>query len=152
MFVSPFASTHRRWSLRYLLLVLVAIPAIMLGILGMHFLASSSLDIGSLTETTSSHAMIETSQSHMGPEHSSPAASADDCDGMCMAGHDMPGHSLIGMVCILALVIYVFIFLVPVLWSRWGSGENVVKSLAATLAGLAPPSPPSLSMLSLSRR
>lgn len=157
MSVSVFASTYRRWSLRYLLLALVAVPAILLGILGMHFIASNSLPAGppaagSLAETTSSHAMIESSPSHKGVEHSSLAASADDCDGTCVAGHDMPGHSLMGMVCILALVIYVLIFFVPVLFARGGFGQNLLRSLATTLAGLASPSPPSLSMLSLSRR
>jgi Family of unknown function (DUF6153) len=154
---SPFASIHRPPSLRYLILALVAVPLIVLGILAMHFLASGSLATGSLGgtslgESTSSHAMVESGHTHPGSSEPAPAAPADDCDGMCAAGHNMPGHSLMAMVCVLALMIYVLLFVVPVTWTRWGSSGALPRSIAALLATLAPRSPPSLSMLSLSRR
>ncbi len=157
MSASPFASTHRPPSVRYLLLALVAVPVIVLGILAMHFLASGSLAAGSLGgtalgESTSTHAMVESGHTHPGAPETAPAAPADDCDGMCAAGHNMPDHSLMAMVCVLALMIYMLLFMVPVTWARWASSGALPRSLAALLATLAPRSPPSLSMLSLSRR
>lgn len=162
MSASPFASTHRPPSLRYLLLALVAVPVIVLGILAMHFLAGGSLAAGSLAsgslggtslgESPSTHAMVESGHTHPGSPQSAPAVPADDCDGMCAAGHNMPDHSLMAMVCVLAIMIYVLLFMVPVTWTRWASSGALPRSLAALLATLAPRSPPSLSMLSLSRR
>ncbi len=157
MSASPFASTHRPPSVRYLLLALVAVPVIVLGILAMHFLASGSLAAGSLGgtalgESTSTHAMVTSGHTQPGALETAPAAPADDCDGMCVAGHNMPDHSLMAMVCVLAIMIYMLLFVVPVTWTRWASSGALPRSLAALLATLAPRSPPSLSMLSLSRR
>jgi hypothetical protein len=152
MIASPFASTHRPPSLRYGFLALVAVPLIVLGILAMHFLASGSPVVDSVGESTSSHAMVESGHTHPGSSEPAPAASADDCDGMCAAGHNMPGHSLMATVCVLALMIYVLLFIVPVTWTRWALSGALPRSVTALLATLAPRWPPSLSMLSLSRR
>ena len=73
---------------------------------------------------------------------------APDCNGMCDSGHNMTA-----MVCLLALLITTLILIVRVVIARWGTTlRRLVGDLAeALLATRAPPSPPSLLTLSISR-
>ena len=71
---------------------------------------------------------------------------AEDCGGFCGPSHDM-----LGMICVLALLVTVVLLSLHLILIRWEELRRIVTTLAANAAALAPPAPPSLHVLSISR-
>lgn len=143
---------HFPW--RRLLIALFAVPAILVGLLAVHVLADSGM-----TEASAPHA----SSTHPGdaapaqsPEHAMvPAVSTNnsgsDCGGECGPSHDMPSHDTLSMICVLALLISVLLLIPPLILTRWEQLRRDILALITKAAALAPPTPPSLHVLSISR-
>ncbi len=137
---TPTSSFLRGW--KRLVIVLLAIPAILLGLLAMHFLTMSSphpADSHGISHATSEvAAAAETMHSH--------PAELSDCDGTCGTEHDM-----LGMACVLALLFTALILVLHLILLRWDSLKLVANTILARVSALAPPEPPSLLVLSISR-
>ncbi|OJX78863.1 DUF6153 family protein [Leifsonia sp. 71-9] len=164
--VSNSLRLPRRNSWHRIAFLALGVAAIVVGLLAMHVITATSTDhTGHHTAaTTHEHTdtMLMTDTSPAGAaatthEHTdtmlmtdtSPAGAATtDCNGACESGHNMAS-----MACLLALLITTLILTVRVIISRWGSDlYRLVAALSAALpAALAPPSPPSLLALSISR-
>lgn len=146
----------RLGGLRRVIVLLLAVTGILIGLLAMHtFTAGPS--------GPSLHQAAEISQELSGTgivEHAALPTEASmapvgahgmvppDCNGMCDSEHNMAG-----MVCLLALLITTLILIVRVVIARWAiTLRRLVGDLAEDLfATRAPPSPPSLLTLSISR-
>lgn len=137
-----------RW--RRIILVLLAVPAILLGLLAMHGLTTSSMGGSqtSLAVTDQSTGMVMHAVGSVTPlaMNSGSPLRAQNCEGACG-----PDQEMLGMACVLALLFTVLLFaLHPAL--SWREGiRSKISALAAKVLALAPPSPPSLHYLSISR-
>lgn len=128
-----------------LAIMLVAVPAILVGLLAMHVLTTGT------SHTPDSHgsaAHVSTVVDESAPasdltDHSHQPA---DCGGSCGTEHDM-----LGMACILALLMTALLLIVHLTLLRWGSLRSAASTIRACIAALAPPRPPSLFVLSISR-
>ena len=140
---APFSPAHREW--RRLAFVLVAIPAILVGLLAMHFFTISGA--AHSTEARGQSGAIVTSIDGAAEEaqHHHPAGAAD-CDGACGPEHDMAG-----MACLLALFFATLMLVAHFILLRWDSPETTARAILARASALQPPGPPSLSVLSISR-
>ncbi len=141
--------THlRNFPSRRLVIALFAVPAILLGLLAMHVLAN-----GGMTEASSPHA---SSPAHSPEQSMAMAVSSDSqspayCGGECGPNHNMPNHDMLSMICVLALLISVLLLVPPLILTRWQELRRDILALIAKTAALAPPDPPSLHALSISR-
>jgi hypothetical protein len=133
-----------RW--RRIILVLLAVPAILFGLLAMHGLTTSSLG-GSQTVMTvtdqATHVVGNFTPVTMIPTF---PLQAQNCDGGCG-----PNQEMLGMACVLTLLFTVLIFALHPALSQREEIRNTISALAAKVLALAPPSPPSLHYLSISR-
>lgn len=78
--------------------------------------------------------------------------SAAHCSGDCGVAGGAPDHSMLTMVCILALLAAAIVLLAPVLLARLGAALALLRLQGRTvLAALPQPRPPSLIVLSVSR-
>lgn len=75
-----------------------------------------------------------------------PSPVSDDCGGVCMPSHDM-----LGIFCVLALLAGVILFALHPALTGWPTLTRILRPLRLTVAALAPPNPPSLHVLSISR-
>ena len=79
-------------------------------------------------------------------------AAADHCSGDCGASGGVPDHSMLMMVCVLALLAAAIVLLAPVLLARLGAALALLRLHGRTvLSALPHPRPPSLLVLSISR-
>jgi hypothetical protein len=133
----------RRSPKQRLAILLFAVPAIVIGLLAMHVLTASPG--GESVEPVSHHliASTTTSAAHSGDNGSAPTG---DCAEPCGPTHDM-----VGMICALALLATVVFVMVALVLIRWAELRRLVNALAIKAAALAPPTPPSLLVLSISR-
>lgn len=140
---APSASLLSGW--KRLAIVLLAVPAILVGLLAMHVLttgpshaadAHGSIGHASMAADESVSAHTLTAHSH----------ETTDCDSVCGADHDM-----LGMACILALLMTALIVTVRLTLLRWSSPPPIASTIMARISALAPPQPPSLLVLSISR-
>lgn len=129
------------------LLALFVVPAILIGLLAMHVLTTGSMNqTGISTAPTASHHVdVAPADMSLLPAPGTPAP-AGDCGGPCMPSHDM-----LSMLCVLALLVGVILFAVRLVLTGWPSVARVPATLHARVSALAPPSPPSLHVLSISR-
>ena len=134
------ASPHGR-----VVLALFAVPAILIGLLAMHVLVA-----GNMTETATHQSSVSVAATASGDMTMAPnpetGALADECGGICMPSHDM-----LGMMCVLALLAGAIFFALQLLLSGRPDLRATLKPLQLTAAALAPPTPPSLHVLSISR-
>lgn len=139
-----------RW--RRLAIALFAVPAILIGLLAMHVLTT-----GGMSESGAPHAMgAQTTDTavalHGANEVMAPALSPDmptpagDCGSLCG-----PTHEMLGMLCVLALMVTIVLLTLHLVLIRWEELRRIVPALVARAAALAPPAPPSLHVLSISR-
>lgn len=134
----PLSSRGRR-----LLIAVFAVPAILIGLLAMHVLTTAGTGDSSASAAMATHHMSDTTLMSEAPGAPSPAG---DCGGFCGPSHDM-----LGMICVLALLVTVVLLSLHLILIRWEELRRVVTDLAAKAAALAPPAPPSLHVLSVSR-
>lgn len=131
---------------RRLLIAVFAVPAILTGLLAMHVLTSTGMGDSSASAAMTPHmtaTLISEEPSAMNP--TAPSA-AEDCGGFCGPSHDM-----LGMICVLALLVTVVLLSLHLILIRWEELRRIVTTLAAKATALAPPAPPSLHVLSISR-
>ena len=117
--------------MKQLLVVVFAVPAILVGLLAMHFLTAGGPSESAHTQSMSAVASMPTP--------------VDDCESSCA-----PSHEMLGMICVLALLAAV-VFPVRPIRIRWDYLPRVTANGAARAVSLAPPQPPSLHVLSISR-
>lgn len=134
------ASTRGR-----LALALFAVPAILVGLLAMHVLTT-----GNMTDTADHHSSVSLAAAAgddmaMVPNPGT-GSLADDCGGVCMPSHDM-----LGMMCVLALLAGAILFALQLALTGWPTLTRILRPLHLRAAALAPPTPPSLHVLSISR-
>lgn len=136
--------THlRNFPSRRLVIALFAVPAILLGLLAMHVLAN-----GGMTEASSPHA---SSPAHSPEQSMAMAVSSDSQSPAYCGGECGPNHNMLSMICVLALLISVLLLVPPLILTRWQELRRDILALIAKTAALAPPDPPSLHALSISR-
>jgi hypothetical protein len=136
--VSRFVMSRRR-----LLITLVAVPAILTGLLAMHFLAgadevaSTSMGMSASAVTAAASAMTD--------------VAGADCAGVCLTSHDT--EMTMSMSCVLALLVTVIILAVLIAFTRRDPQltQRLMSLWRARIASLPPPVPPSLHVLSISR-
>jgi hypothetical protein len=134
--VSRFVASRRR-----LLITLVAVPAILTGLLAMHFLAgadevaSTSMGMSASAVSTATSAMTD--------------VAGIDCAGVCLTSHDMT----MSMACVLAVLATVIIRALLLTFARRDPEllNRLLSLWRARIASLPPPVPPSLHVLSISR-
>ncbi len=138
---------------RRLAIALFAVPAILVGLLAMHVLITGGMsDAGASPASPNHHAseaaIVASGDAGMAMGDPSPdaPAPAEGCGGLCGPGHDM-----LGMICVLALLVTVVLLSLHLILIRWEAVQRVVAALVAKAAALAPPAPPSLHVLSISR-
>lgn len=120
---------------------LLAVPTILVGLLAMH-----TLTVSHVTRASDIHvaAMVD-GESH-NESVSAPTKQPIGCGGLCAGDHDM-----LSTACILALLVSVLIVTIQLLFVRWRMLRVVALRFLESLATLAPPVPPSLHALSISR-
>ena len=131
-----------------LAIVLLIVPAILAGLLAMHVLTTANVSHASPASAsqTDNHAATPAHQSAPTGTLVAHHHEATGCEGTCPPEHDM-----LGMACILALLMTALLLLVHLTLLRWVSPRNLTNSIMARIAALAPPQPPSLLFLSISR-
>ena len=133
-------SSRPRSSWRRVAISLLAVPAIFIGLLAMHFLASESLapESHSMTASVADLPMLAVTHNE--------APEPVGCDEMCAPTHDM-----LGMACLLALLVSAVLIIVHFFLYRFRALGAELRLVVARLSALAPPAPPSLHVLSISR-
>lgn len=126
-----------------------SVLAILVGLVAMHVLTGGMNEATAVSLPTASaihhaHEVPAPADMPMTPSHGAPAG---DCGG----GPCMPGHDMLNMLCVLALLVTVILFALQLLLSGWPALTRVVSTLQRNAVALAPPAPPSLHVLSISR-
>ena len=128
-----------------LAVALFAVPAILIGLLGMHVLTT-----GSTSEAQDHHSSVmlaSTVASDVAMVLSPGTASQiDTCGTACMPSHDM-----LGMMCVLALLAGAILLHLQFVLTGWPGFTRILGAAQLKAASVAPPAPPSLHVLSISR-
>ncbi|MDN4599328.1 DUF6153 family protein [Leifsonia sp. NPDC014704] len=149
--------------LQRVVMLLLAVTGTLIGLLAMHTLTTVTGDHtshhatainvdGAPATLVDHHAMSDSGMTGgavmTDTNTSNDAHGVGDCNGMCE-----PGHTMANMACLLALLILTLILTLRVITTRSGNAlHRLIAALTATLpAVLAPPAPPSLHVLSISR-
>lgn len=143
-----FSSPRRR-----LAIALFAVPAILVGVLAMNLLTATGMSDHGTNPASAAHQASDTAFVHvvsadaamLAPIPSAPAL-AEVCGALCG-----PSHVMFEMVCVLALLVTVVLFTVRLIPTGGQPLKRVLSALVAKAASLAPPPPPSLHVLSISR-
>ena len=122
--------------------------ALIAGLLAMHTLTAGTTHLES-APAISSGAVHD--QAMAGAAVESAAVDTGHCLDDCGASGNMPNHSMLMMVCVLALLAAVVIILAPALLARLSMSLGVVVLAADVPRALPRPRPPSLLVLSISR-
>ncbi len=133
---------------RRLVLMFGIAVALIAGLLAMHTLTAG------ITHLESAPAMSSAAvhdQAMAGPAVEGTAVDTGDCLGDCGVSGNMPNHSMLMMVCVLALLAAVIIVLAPALLARLAMSLGVVVLAVDVPRALPRPRPPSLLVLSISR-
>lgn len=135
-----------RW--RRLAIALLAVPAILVGLLAMHVLATGGMGSSGAAHPAGGHgsAVALVHEAHDASANPSMPAPAEDCGGLCGPSHDM-----LGMICVLALLVTMVLLTFQLILIRWEQLRSVGAAILAMAASLASPAPPSLHVLSISR-
>ncbi len=122
---------------------LFAVPAVLIGLFAMHVLAASGDPAGQ-------HVSMSVTSATAQVTDATPASTAArGCGEFCGPNHDMGA-----MTCMLAVLLTELTLAALVAFSGWVSAGAALTALGRVVArpqGLAPPLPPSLSLLSISR-
>ena len=136
-------SRGRRW-----VIALVAVPAVLIGLVAMHVLATTgATDVSSSAAMTMHHpSRGESHQPAALAESPALPSPADDCGQTCP-----PVHNMLTMICVLALMVtlvLVTFMLIRIRWDDRGTSSLFQSQPTGFLKALAPPS---LHVLSISR-
>lgn len=143
--IRSLAST--RSTMHRLVLMLGIAVALIAGLLAMHTLTAGNTHVESAPAISSAAAH---DQVMVGAAVDGTAADTGHCAG-CGAPGNMPDHSMLMMVCVLALLAAVIIVMAPALLARLSMSLGVVVLAADVPRALPRPRPPSLLVLSISR-
>ncbi|CAN5457285.1 hypothetical protein BH10ACT6_BH10ACT6_07510 [soil metagenome] len=126
---------------RRLLVALVAVPAILVGLLAMHFLAGAD-EVRPSTMAMSA-----------GIENSAVTLTADPSDADCGFACVTSSNMTMSMACVLALLVTIVVLTVRTSFTHRDPEltQRLVSLWRARIASLPPPVPPSLHVLSISR-
>jgi hypothetical protein len=124
---------------------LLAVPAIMAGILAMHFLTGLSAT-GAPSHQMDAPLTVVAAPHLMGETDAVPTA--DGCSTVCSPTHEMTAMACLLLVLLVALVLLGASVGGPL---GWLSPRAMLSRISVALAGLAPPKTPSLTVLSISR-
>jgi hypothetical protein len=129
-------------------IALVAVPAVLIGLLAMHVLATTGASDVSSSATIAMHHSSEGASHDAAAMAASPAlpSPADDCGQTCPPSHDM-----LTMICVLALMVtlvFVTFLLIRTRWDDRGLSSLLQREPTGFVKALAPPS---LHVLSISR-
>lgn len=134
---------NTRSTLHRILFTLGFAGVLIAGLLAMHTLSTGDTRIES-AQTASGHGQDAVAMD-------GEAVDAGHCAGDCGAPDPMPDHSMAVMVCALALLAVVVVVLAPALLARLSMSLNLAVLLRDGARASAPPRPPSLLVLSISR-
>ncbi|PZU46114.1 MAG: hypothetical protein DI566_08100 [Microbacterium sp.] len=153
------ALVHARSGLHRLLLTFTTALLLIAGLLAMHTLTGTLS--GGHADTTatafeSAHVDVGTDVSAVTATETTPGmkseAAVGHCAGDCGGSGGVPDHSMLTMVCALALLAAAIVLLAPVLLARLGVALALLRLHGrSVLAALPHPRPPSLLVLSISR-
>jgi hypothetical protein len=153
MIAHPATSPEGRLPWARILMVLLGVPAIVIGLLAMHALTTDTGGgNGAARVVTAAAAMPAMSAPVSAGVHLAAmvASVGTPASGMC-SGLCAPDHEMLGSACVLALLVTVLLFTLHlVLASRKEPRRNVLAVVAST-GLLAAVAPPSLHLLSISR-
>lgn len=136
---STHSATHR------IVFTLGFVVALIAGLLAMHTLSASDTHIDATqTASASDHGMV-------GAATDRAAIDAGHCAADCGAPGDMPDHSMLLMVCALALLAAVMVILAPALLARLSTPLGVTMLVRHAVRAVPRSRPPSLLVLSISR-
>lgn len=147
--------SHARLSsaVRRLLLVAPVALAIITGLLAMHTLTGSHQPAVSGSSAMSVHGQVDdASPGGIATTATMDEGAGDHCPAVCGGSAGMPDHSMLMVVCVLALLAAIIVLLAPTVMTvlaRTLARERV--RTGAMLAALPRPRPPSLLVLSISR-
>jgi hypothetical protein len=133
---------------RRLLIALVAVPAILIGLLAMHVLMTTdgghfdTLPAASMHHETGPVSTLGMTEA-VGVATTPPS---QECGGMCGPDHDM-----LGMICLLALLVTSVLLTLRLVYVRWADLRRAIIAFSVPGPALAPPRAPSLHVLSISR-
>lgn len=124
---------------------LLAVPAVVAGILAMHFLTGLAAP-GAAAHHMDAPTIVAAAPHVMGEADTAPAIL--DCSAQCA-----PTHEMTAMACLMLALLVVFVLLASSTGGLlgWVSPRVVLARISVALAALAPPNPPSLTALSISR-
>ena len=145
----------RSGAIRRSLALLIAVSAIVAGILGMHVLmagsgiASNAHAAQSMSVGGDSHITELTANGHDGAATFAGSVSSGAAD--CLAGSCDPVHDVMAMICLLALLVTALLLAPAIGRSRTTLFQDIVARAREFVSRVAPRSPPSLYALSISR-
>lgn len=142
--IRSLAST--RSSMHRVLLTFTAAFVLIAGLLAMHTLSTGDAHIESGVTAAAGHDQLASSATM-----DSAAVEDGHCPGDCGTPGNMPGHSMLLMVCALALLAAVIIVLAPALLTRLSTTLGMTVLVRDVARALPRPRPPSLLVLSISR-
>jgi len=130
-----------RW--RRALLALLTIPAVLVGLLAMHFLVNDPSSAGDARAISSSTGATSDAM-WLDMTSATPAGDAGECEECA------PAHNTIALSCIVALIVALLILMVREVVDSKGKAE-ALEFLRRSLAIFRPASRPDLNRLSVSR-
>lgn len=155
------AAVRTRFGLHRLLLTFTTALLLIAGLLAMHTLTdmltlghadSSTVTSGSPSGLHDSGATVEAVSMFEATTALGQDARTEHCSGDCGDAGGVPDHSMLMMVCVLALLAAVIVLLAPMLLALLGVAMALLRLHGRTvLAALPHPRPPSLLVLSISR-
>ena len=123
---------------------LLAVPAILLGMISMHFLASESFSSDTHAVSVSAAAAAAASVAPVVPHVET--LRFEGCTEMCGPVNDM-----LGMACVLALLVSAVLLVFHVFRFQFRTARAALLVNIARISALSLPAPPSLHVLSISR-
>ncbi|ANJ25740.1 DUF6153 family protein [Agromyces aureus] len=140
------ASTDAR-----LLLIALAVPSILIGLLAMHVLSGTASQPSAATHHNIAVVAASDESHHEGPTNAaSHAASAEAASAACGPACEQE-HGMLTMACLLALLVGALTLLAAAQVHRGTWTLRPIRFLGVFLSAPAQPSPPSLIALSISR-
>lgn len=147
--------SHARLSsaVRRLLLVAPVALAIITGLLAMHTLTGSHQPAVSGSSAMSVHGQVgAATPGEVATTETMHAGAAPRCHAVCGSSAGMPDHSMLMVVCVLALLAAIIVLLAPAVSAILARTLARTRVRAAILLSALPrPRPPSLLVLSISR-